>query len=261
MASELHRFSSLSSFLDTATSVAKKARGDHEWDLGMSGKEACKAAREGDLSLVERAEDILREIETHIAEGTEMVLEPSVNGRRPHVPSFIAGAPKSMRRRMPREGSGKSVRIFVQLSAASLISGDQLLKRGCAVIALIESLQRSQVHVDLFLTYRGAFSESRRHELGFGVIVPIESQPLDLSVAGFAMAHPAFMRNVMFSYADMLFSKSTFATGPMSTGAMRELFELEADDVYVPRANHDDRNIYTNPTAWVQKHLSQITGE
>jgi hypothetical protein len=172
--------------------IAPETRGG-PWDGDVSPQEAHKRAVYGDSSLVARALD-------HMARHADMIRLDNaptwsldVMGSTPCVPAVIAGHPHAMRRRVARPRDSRTVRVFVSLVCSAGISADKMLARGCAILGLVEALQASGVHVELH-----AVAELPCSPLDVVHVVPIET-PLDVSRAGFALAHPAFTRHTMYT--------------------------------------------------------------
>jgi hypothetical protein len=263
----IRRFDSLSEFLQIAKEHGSKSYGmwrnqsnGNHWDGGISSAKALELAENGSLDMVSSADMFLHQLETNIENAPIVSYVPSVYGSRVSVPAYLSGVPNCMRRRVIKEGSARQVSIYVSLTSSGGISAGTLLKRGMTILALLRSLQACRVSVDLFLMTE---LDGNRDKTGETIlIIPIESKPLDLSVASFVIAHPAFDRNLTHPVCSYLngYDGGWSIHNSNNGGAerFRKYLKLESKDVLIPSAHLYD-SIITRPDEWLRERISQIT--
>lgn len=257
----VRRWDSLSDFLESAEGIHRKASHDH-WDLGVSAREAKERARTGDLQILDKATALIDRIDPDIGDVVLPRWEHCVAGSRVVVGDYITGKSTCMRRRAKVETSGRCIDVYVALESSCGIDALDLITRGCAIIALLETLQRCGVSVNLTVGVEcSSFSEPDKEIVG---CFPIESRPLDLASASFILAHPAFPRNVMYEVLE----RDNGFTGHWSKfrnddKARANYIGLKETDVYVPASWLYDSLIIDDPKKWVEERVRQClkTGE
>lgn len=272
-------------FARTHATLSTHSEG-RSWDAGVTGVQAAELAIAGDRSIVAQCMTDVDAFTLGATEETRPQWESSVAGSRVDVPSFIAGSPACMKRRAKRATDTRHVAIYVSTSCGANIPASVMLKRGAAILGLLETLQASGVAVDLFVVddMQGARSEDRvnpsvlheakRHgtwDLSWNgdhvQVIRVESRPLDLSVAGFALAHPAFARNVALAVgAPFGFSGQWSETymrtrydAPAYRKAMARTLGMSPSDLFVPPVDNRD-TVVQDPARWMRECLAQVMG-
>lgn len=248
------------------------SRGD-TWDQGVSGTQACERALAGDLTLAAEASALADKIEASTIEGTVRYANISgVAGTRVNVPVYLANHPSCFVRRAKSERATRHVTIYVSLVCSAGIPAESMIKRGCAVLGLLTALQCQQYGVDLYLL--GETSGPHMRGSMFQII-RVDSQPLDVSSAAFALAHPAFARNVL--YMVQARENAASSTGwphdfqqPFGDSAgymksaygkrVRDLLGMTETDVWAPAAYIGEESIQ-DPIGWINKCLVQVGGD
>lgn len=236
------------------------------WDAGVGYAQAIQLAKKGDPLLVSKSSDQLDRLvnEYKLREEVRTSYKRSVMGTRVNVPEYLSGSPLCMRRKQASEMQVRSVSIYVSTTCAAGITADQMLKRGSTIMALLEYLQMSQVAVQLYL-----LAETHGATDGdFIQVIQVESSPLDLSTASFAIAHPAFARQITYA---MAYAMDRFnGQWPRSRGyggtsdAWEKLLSsaigMTADDIYVPAPSWYDEEIIARPEQWLDAKIRKIKG-
>jgi hypothetical protein len=173
------------------------------------------------------------------------------------VPAFLTNHPESMLGRQRRPHNTRQVNIYLNTTSSAGVKGDALLRRGTAVLALLEALRMQQVAVDLFLVSTLDKNRNRTDGCEYSVI-ELPSRPLDLATVGFAVAHPAFTRNLIYGLHHKMGWSGSWADKTQAQD-VREILGLAPQDVYIDKVYGREENI-TNPQAWLDKHMSQIIG-
>ena len=89
------------------------------------------------------------------------------------------------------------VRIFCDIGAVWYTSTEAMIRKGAAVVALIDQIERSGQRVELIATQ---ISKTHRQydEQHIFITVKQPDEPLDLDRISFAVAHPSMLRRVGF---------------------------------------------------------------
>src|SRR5579872_5332559 len=187
------RYSSVGEYVRKAREVVKHPTREHYsgngWDLGVSFEQACERGLVGDLDAAARATEALAKIETSSTrESYRLRPTLSMAGSRVSVPTYLAGKPNCMVRRVKTEIATRSVAIYVDTSCSAGIPASSMFQRGVTILALLSALQSSGVAIELYLVS----SLYGRTDGDYYQLIQVESNPLDLSTSAFAIAHPAF---------------------------------------------------------------------
>jgi hypothetical protein len=248
---------------DSLSECASVVKGMHPFLYAMDGGEnygylthakALQTCIEGDNSFVAPAEKLMDKLDASIEVSTAS-WQPSMNGAYPVVPEFLAGTPTCMRQRVHEETECAPIAIYVGVACSSAISAEQMRNRGTAILALLMKLQVIRP-IELYIV-----EESGGKEDCFSV-VRIESKPLNLSTAGFALCHVGFVRHVLYTVAN---NKVGF-TGqwPMmykSEGYeayLRSELGMKDNDLFVKAAYIGDP-LLKDPIAWVNAQVERFT--
>lgn len=238
---------------------------DANWNGGLTMDESLYRAVHGDLSLVSAATDAIEKVlASQVAPAKRNRYVPSCVGTRVSVPDYLGGNPCSMRRKRPTEIHCQSARIFVSVSSSAGISSKGLLTRGQTILALLEYLQMCSVAIELYL-----LCELDGKDDGDTIqVIKVESNPLDLSTAGFAIAHPAFARNVAYSHAHSINGyMGGWPRGFSGWGSnnkdyyerLSKMLAFEKGDIHVRiPVMGDNEDIIKSPETWLTKHISQL---
>lgn len=239
------------------------------WDLGVSGKIAAEKAMTGDPELVQGYENMVKDVEESYT-GDRACWVPSFAGTRVSVPDYLGGNPMAMRQRKRVQGSGRHVNIYVSLVTFCGCQAKDMLTRGQAVMGLLSTLQAMGVSVDVFLLAEWG-DDNYFDKTGkiYSQLIQLETRPLDLSVSGFAIAHPAFARNVVYSTLYMYnlprsgpFPPVAAKNGPESKAYeedIRKRYNLQPTDIVSLSAGWDSL-VIKNPKQWVLEHTRQALG-
>ncbi len=272
----IKRWDTVQSYVETVMaevppSLIASAYRDSYWDGDVSPKEAAERAIKGDLSLVESSTKVVDKI---VAEKLLSVdrakYVPGVQGTRVAVPDYLSGTPYCMRRRTRVPTLTRSVRIYVCMTSSCGVSATNLIVRGTTILGLLSFLQSCQVAVELYLVAQLA----GRDDGAFYQVIKVESNPLDLSTACFAIAHPAFDRHLTHIYSHHVNKWSEYGvpygnwpkTFEMRTEdennnhykGLKKLLELGTTDVLVTSPLYSSALIMTKPEEWLEKQLKQI---
>ena len=230
---------------------------------GFNGNETFAQARQslvkGKLDVVPRADALMTKLAGDAIELGHTQWEQSVAGFIPCVPAYLSGSPESMYRPVEVQSDRAPVRVFASVCVSAGISTDNLEKRGIAILALCQKLTSIRpVELYLYADMGGS---------GWACIpcIKVETSPLDLSTATYALSGAAFLRQLCFAWAHERGWETEWAWGrdPNSSDAQsktRKLLGLEDTDLLIPGGYADDP-IIKKPVEWLNKQISKYTAE
>lgn len=260
---KIERFESVPSFCAHVRKIGVRESGNgHEWDLGVSGPEALKRGEMGDPTIATETSAIMDRIVPSFREEEASRWVAAPMGTRVSVPEYLGGNPMCMRRRAKRETTARHLSIYVDLGCAAMVGASHMMKRGATILGFLEWLTRHGINVDLYLV-SGA---GTREVQDLYHVVRCDTRPLDISVSGFAIAHPAFARHVAFSAETPYGFRGAFSASSVKYRRdpqgyerfMRGLLDMQPGDIYVPESYAYDP-LVTDPVKWVEERVSQIS--
>lgn len=197
----VERFEGMTDFLSALPVETDKFKGGDSWTNGEKYTESRKLCFYGWQKSVTSAESMIDSIESAgiLTRGTA-AYRRDVAGAFPNVPAFLAGEPESMWRRDMIDAALSEqapMNIYLDVCCSGGITASQVEARGHAVIALVMALSERRP-VELYL-----YSGMGNDDVAFIPVVKIETKPLDIAAASYAIASSGFMRNLCFTYADM----------------------------------------------------------
>ncbi len=156
---------------------------------GLTYEEAKVKAIQGDDTNVAQAQALIERIEHETPETPVSAWVPNVFGAFPCVPEYLAGNPFCMRSRVSVADESNPIALYVPISAMAVVSAETIVQRGLACLALTLRLQ-SYRPVELYL-YHGWEDDILQ-------VIKVETRPLALDTACFAMTSAAFLRKLCF---------------------------------------------------------------
>ena len=161
--------------------------------------------------------------------------EYGMAGQRVCVPSYAAGAPMHMMFMDDEDAKPLPiVRIYCDIGAVWYTSTEAMIRKGAAVVALIDQIERSGQRVELIATQ---ISKTHRQydEQHIFITVKQPDEPLDLDRISFAVAHPSMLRRVCFRIMEFTYDK------PVSGyGSVEEMKDIPEDAMYLPPMYGDE---------------------
>jgi hypothetical protein len=194
----------------------KDSRKDASWFAGgLTWEQAKQMARSGWREHIQEIDKYRAKIVPII---TEKVLRPkqiySVAGYNVDVGSFMANDPECFLSREYEERNypGQIYKIVVSISFSASISPETITQRGAMICALIDAIEFAGHRAEVICNDASAENDSSEHRQGkykedgwFEVSVTVKkvSQPLEMSDLAFCLSHPAMLRQIMFSVAEL----------------------------------------------------------
>jgi hypothetical protein len=226
---------------------------------GLGFDEAKRACAVGSLDAVTEANRMIEQVELEgLMTGGAAQWEQAIAGAFPCVPAYLANIPECMLARVECEAVTAPVRVFLDCCAAAGITADQMRTRGTAALALVLALSgRRPVELYVYASL-GAYGGC----VGAVPLIRIETRPLDVAAASFALAHAAFLRRLCFSWGyDGREFNGGWAFGCDTSAAqhrtgMRALLGATDQDVVLYGPSYGDREIIDKPMDWLRKQLA-----
>lgn len=181
----------------------------------------------------------------------EKVLRPeqiySIAGYNVDVGSFLANEPECFISREYEEKNypGRIYKIVCSISFSSAISPETIIQRGAMICALIDAIEFAGHRAEVIcndatsIVNYAEYRQGKHKERGWfetSVMVKKSTQPLEMTDLAFCLAHPAMLRRIMFSVAE-LNGWSDFADGygyPAEATDKGDIYIKEIFSVIVP---------------------------
>lgn len=167
--------------------------------------DAVKLARNGWQGGTAEIERLRAKIAKRL-EGVIPVLEPRFGstGRRIHMGRYLAGMPDPF---VSLVDSGlrvaatipKIVHLVCNVTVSGSIGADVILRRGAAMIVLIDTLERHGIRCKVDLVHCSRARDENAPVLETRVTVKREYEPVSLGVLAFMLAHPSSQRRLLFA--------------------------------------------------------------
>lgn len=243
--------------LDTLT----PRNGDESKATAWTGGESWASAKQnllvGKMESVPKASALLDQLAEHSIELEQTVWEPSVAGAFPLVPAFLSGQPETMLRPVPTATDRSPVRVYASVCCSAGVDADDLEKRGIAILALCQKLGAVRP-IELFI-----YADMGGSDHAFMPCVKVETSPLDLATATFALTSAGFLRQLCFGWANQYGWGGGWAWGEDPTSASsqrrtREALGLSETDLLVPGGFVTDPLI-RKPVEWINEKVAFYT--
>ena len=120
-----------------------------------------------------------------------------VAGFMPDVPLFISGEPAHMQTAVGNNlGMQKTLEFVVHLGANSGVSADRMIRKGTAILSLIDKLEDSGLSCHV----QGITFAKGRNKSVFYMEFPIKKAgvPMDIDRCAYTLVHPSLLRRIEF---------------------------------------------------------------
>lgn len=253
------------------------------WYGRLDGAASLAMIRTGDTSCVADAEKLLDQFDIHLASyGSELDVSPA--GFMPCVPLYVGGEPECMYDLVACETDAQPIKVLVDPTSSAGITTPTLRLRGTTILAAVMALAAIRpvklevaclldASADRVFTLPalpavdGSGGRKRRANV-CQVRVGINSTPLDLASAGYALSHPAFARHVLYGVARHTFGSPLrwpTVTGvnmhdTRSAATQAVAYELLQEDpahtLFIPAISLTDP-IVSEPKKWLAEVLAK----
>lgn len=188
---------------------------DIKWAGGLTWEQAKAMAisgwRDGMIEIEKYRTKILPII-------AEKVLRPkqinSISGYCVDVGSFLANQQECFiaREYEERNYPGQIYKIVCSISFSAAITPETIIQRGAMICALIDAIEFAGHRAEVICNDAMSVGHSEAYRKGYyknqgwmeiSVVVKKTSQPLEMTDLAFCLAHPAMLRRIMFSVAEI----------------------------------------------------------
>jgi len=188
---------------------------DVKWAGGLTWEQAKAMAisgwRDGMIEIEKYRTKILPII-------AEKVLRPkqinSISGYCVDVGSFLANEPECFiaTEYEERNYPGQIYKIVCSISFSAAITPETIIQRGAMICALIDAIEFAGHRAEVICNDAMSVGHSEEYRKGkyknqgwmeISVVVKKTSQPLEMTDLAFCLAHPAMLRRIMFSVAEI----------------------------------------------------------
>jgi hypothetical protein len=187
--------------------------GVNQWSGGTTWEQAKQLAIDGWKEGLEEVEKYRAQLAPFI---TDKILRPiqvySVSGYNVDVGAFMSDDPECFISRIYEERNypGKIFKIVCSISFSAAIQPATIIQRGAMVCALIDAIEFAGHRAEVFCNFAASreehYRDGRNKNYGwFEVDVKVKpsDQPVELSSLAFCLAHPAMLRRIVFSIAEL----------------------------------------------------------
>ena len=175
------------------------------------------------------------------------------------VPAFLAGEVECMRRLHSDPSVTAPVRIYFDPTSSAVLSADALMKRGTAALALAMAL--AQIRPVELWTFSDI--EAKGDDLSL-ICAKIQTNPLMLSEACFALCNPGYARALTYGLAEVRTGFTGgwgFGENHMGAAArsqmMREALRADPNDVVIAGAHCEDELVH-DPLGFIRRELARF---
>jgi len=253
---------SMTQFLNDLPPVDKRKESTKAsvWTGNESYQHSKDCVFKGWPEAVPNAEKLMERIETAVTDTESDIWEIDAAGPLPNMPSWIVddGDPECMLLPNTDYSSTEPVRVFASCVVSSGISAADLERRGAGILALVLKLSKIRT-VDLYVMMDGGSPDNDRCAIP---IVKIESRPIDMASASYALSSAGFSRHLLFEagYSFLGFNGSwAWNENPRSESYQTKLaatIGATEEDIVIPGGHLSDPLI-KDPVKWVNMQLER----
>lgn len=232
--------------------------GDVKWDLGVGFSGAMKLAREG---WPEGAEDVGERLTGVPARAKAKRDAFGVAGYRPDVGRFLSGQPDCMVTKGELQGNRPAVVLYVAMGGASMITANQFINFGAAVVACIDQIEAAGRRVEVNGTWA---SDTDKGKIFFSWNVKQAEDPVDLGALAFSLGHPAAARRLAFALAEHSPQRlETYSYGTPITVTQDDVVEAPDSAVFLEgmTKQYDRCKTLEDALRYASGVINRLTGE
>lgn len=233
--------------------------GSREWDLSVGSlSKAVGLAHGGWADARPDVDKVLSSLTDRLDHkyGDRYNTVMDVTGGFVDVGTYMSGVPECMVQfvQEPDVSVGRVVRIMNSSGFLSGVDGTAVLRRGVAIIALVEVLHKMGFGVEL---WNDSSIDGKKDDgySSYATVVKLHdsAEPMDINKIIFAVAHPAYHRRLVFSAREMSTKHKGMGAGNGYGSTVNSLYEKHADfDVKIPALRPGDNALIArDPLAWV----------
>lgn len=247
---------------DSYNSGHNSSKGE-QWDGGQSYSLSLENLSRGKQDTQDAADKLLDKLNSEGIELGTSYWDNDRAGSIPCVPSYIAGSPDSMRRVIETTSDTTPVKIMVGVGYSAGLDFEKARNRGIAMLALCRKLE--QVRPIELWVFDDCYGQDKHDGTGACAIpvIKIETSPLDMATASYALTDVAFSRQLCFEWCFKYgfngnWSWSKFPNDPWYNTELRRVLKAEPQDIVLPGGFMLDQ-LVTKPVEWVNDQLKKFT--
>ena len=206
----------------------------------------------------------LDELQSHIAEHLDVAFQArhSVVGGSVDIARFIQGEPECMIDYVaePQSRMGRVVKVMVNMVFSSHVNTADIIKRGVVTVALIDTLHKLGVGVEVWSESPTASQGVDKGDVGSQLVkLHDSSEMLDINNLMFGVCHPSMLRRIGFSVTEQSKWKhaSKLIQGGYGFPNQLECAERIGSDVTIGLVQDCVGDMFADPCKWV---MSTVEG-
>jgi hypothetical protein len=253
----LVEFDSVEEFAKACKQAVKEPsyRRADTWTAHVSFSQAIEKSLVGDESYVDGANKLIDQLDVDMPTTKAFKRVHSPYGGSVNMGDWLAASPTPMRRRIRTSSDIGPVNIYVSTTSSAGVDAETMKKRGYAILALLLKLQTVRpIQLYLLTELHGARDGWHYQK------IRVESQPLNISVAAFALCNVGWARHLTYDYAREIDGfNGCWPKGYDSPGyveARRERLGLADNDLLIKKAHVQDE-LVKRPLEWLTKQLEK----
>jgi hypothetical protein len=247
--------------LPDESKISSRGGRAERWNGDQTYTQARDNLFRGDPDTLAASEKLLAKIETDGLELAQAYWDNDRVGYIPCIPSFLAGSPESMRRLQESQTDTAPIKIFNDVCLSRGFSSRELARRGTAILALARKLQAVRpVELWLYASMHGRDAKDGTGSCAIPVI-KIDTSPLDLTTASYALANAGFLRQLCFGWGDARGFSGSWAWNGMPGSNHKRIMEVlkaEETDLVIDGAYLSDQ-LMSDPLQWVNNQIRKYS--
>lgn len=253
------RFSGLSDLMSLLESPVPPGSGtssqypsDLDWDLGLDWEGAVAIARAGGYWPAGR--ERMSQVVADAGRAAHMLPygdDQSVVGHTLVVPDYVSGIPDCWIQ-AEEEDQTPILTIGVSVIASATCAADSMFNRGAAVLSLVDSLESQGIRCKVSAVYCAQWTDSGKNHMTIeDVSVKNIGDHWNLDKAAFMLAHPGFMRRILFGMVERgatvearKITDNSYGI-PCGTTHSKQIKDAMGYDIFIPELTRGDRRYET----------------
>lgn len=226
-----------------------------EWTGWVTFAQAIEKSLVGDKSFVDGANKLIDQLDVDIPATKAFKRVHSPYGGSVNMGDWLANSPTPMRRRVRTSSDIGLVNIYVSTTSSAGVDADTMKQRGYAILALLLKLQTVRpIQLYLLTELHGARDGWHYQK------IRVESQPLNISVAAFALCNVGWARHLTYDYAQEIDGfNGTWPNDYYDSSyseIRRERLGIADNDLLIKEAHVNDE-LVKRPLEWITKQLEK----
>lgn len=185
-----------------ASMSTEREHGEHQWTYGVLRPGAVQMAKSGWPDGAAKARALLDKLDVPPIVDTHSATVNDVTGSYVDVGEYVQGTPECMVDFKPDTRPVRFVHVIVSGIFPWQLKGDNIMQRGVTIAAIVDALESRGIRCSVELLTRFGARYEPGHYVDVSVCIKDTTQPLNLDVLTFAVAHPATFRRLLFAVGE-----------------------------------------------------------